>query len=118
MSQDYDVRVVDLHTLNSQFSDVWVDTTNALEIAFAHPSNSQENRQQMLVMVRDLCNRAREARDKLTGLIEVMNGLPAIERMFDKSKNKVARELAVFSSSVEAVESLEGRLDSLMQRMA
>ena len=117
LSQDYDARAVELHTLNSRFSDVWVDTTNALEVAFAHPSNSRENRQQMLVNVQDLCSHAREARDKLTGLIAVMNGLPAMERMFDKSKNKVTRELEVFSSSVEAVESLEGRLDSLMQRM-
>ena len=116
LSNDYDARAADLHALNGRFSEVWRDTTNALEMVFAHSSNSRENRQQTLEMVREMCSNARAATDQLAGLIATMNALPAMERMFDKSKNKVTRELEVFSSSTEVVESLGGRLDSLMRR--
>ena len=110
LSKNYDARAVDLHALNGRFSKVWGDTANALEMVFTHPSHSREDRQQTLETVQKLCGEARAATDKLAGLIEIMNALPPIERMFDKSKNRVTRELEVFSLSVEVVKSLEGRL--------
>ena len=116
MSRGYDVRAKDLHVLNKELGEVWGDIRSALEAFLGHPAVPSEQRKAMLSQVQSLATNAKSGKDGVVGLVETMTNLPPLEAMFDKSKRRVVDELVGFAATIEEIESLEGRLGSMMGR--
>lgn len=111
LGHSYDKRRQELRTLNKKLRDAWGYSTSGLEAMWTHPAISHQQRTEMLEMARGLCGNAKTAGSELKGLISSLNGLPALEHMFDRAKRGLVLELMQLGTFLKNdVEQLEGRL--------
>ena len=112
-SSFFDERNANLRDLNRRLRVSWIDTSNALEIQFTHPANTQEAREKALVTIHEMCAKAGGARAAIANLAATVGDLPDVEQMFNRAKRKIAKELEDFSAISADIESLGGRLDAI-----
>ena len=113
----YEKHADDLHSLNRRFRQNWSDTASALEAVIVHPTVPQEERQKVLKVASVLAKSAKVARENNEKLTKTMDEMPSMERTFDSSKRRLVGELNDFTSSMQVVESLRGRLAGMRKRV-
>ena len=115
-SSFFDAQSAILRDFNRRLRVSWIDTSNALEMQFAHPTYTQESREKALVAVHEMCATAGVARAAIAGLASTVEHLPDVEQMFNRAKRKIAKELDDFCVISADIESLGGRLDAISKR--
>ena len=100
----YEKHRTELRELNRQFRQVWTDTANSLEMVITHPlsegQESTEERYELIKAVDTMATSSETSKASLTTLVRTMNGLPAMEKVFDRSKRRMVDELSVFNGYI------------------
>ena len=104
-----------LRDSNRRLWDVWAEVANSLELMLEHPWTSKEEGREVFDSVKTLAAGARNSKERVLGLINEMERLPAMEQVFDKSKRKIIEELRTYASNVDEMESLEGRVRGIIE---
>ena len=116
MASRYTNHASSIRELTKKFRIVWSDVAIAMEGIAASPATAEEDYADALTSAGTLKKSAEEGVAGLDGLLLQMRNVPAMERSFDKAKQKLMGELERFRSDVAQVASLEARIAGVKKR--
>ena len=115
LGKGFEEHYAGLRDSNRRLRDVWTEVANSLESMLKHPWMNKEEGREVFESVKTLAAGARTSKEGVLRLIDEMERLPAMEQLFDKSKRKIVEELRTYASNVDEMESLEGRVRSIVE---
>lgn len=114
----YQGHATELQTLNFKFRDSLPHTSNALEVVLGHISQTGQaenpDEREFLSSIDSMETESRGTKEAIVGLIQTMDAMPRMERTFDKSRKRIARELDQFADNLDQIISMTIRVRSII----
>lgn len=105
LGTEYQKHGSELRTLNSNFQILLLRAADALEIFASYQLESLEldeaNVSKFLDEIDSFESQSREGRNSIVELTQVIEGIPRMERTFDKARNNISRELTQFTDNID-----------------